>query len=61
VFDDLNTGLAALNAAKDAAEEFVKTSLAPGDRVMVITTSHSQNSEFTGDGAKSDRADRQGD
>ncbi len=50
-FDDMNTDTAALKPAKDAAERFVRTSLAPGDRV-VVTTALSQNSEFTGDVAK---------
>jgi VWFA-related protein len=38
-----------LKPAKDAAERFVKTSLAPGDRVVVVTTAQSQDAEFTGD------------
>ena len=48
-FDDLNIDQAALKPAKDAAERFVKTSLAPGDRVAVVTTAQSQDSEFIGD------------
>jgi VWFA-related protein len=48
-FDDLNIDQAALKPAKDAAERFVKTSLAPGDRVVVVTTAQSQDSEFIGD------------
>jgi VWFA-related protein len=48
-FDDLNIDAAALKPAKDAAERFVKTSLAPGDRVAVVTTAQSQDSEFIGD------------
>ena len=48
-FDDLHTGFADLKAAKDAAERFVKTGLAPSDRVAVVTTSHFGNYEFTGD------------
>jgi VWFA-related protein len=48
-FDDLNMSLPALKPVKDAAERFVKTALAPGDRVAVITTAQSQESEFTGD------------
>ena len=48
-FDDLNIDQAALKPAKDAAERFVKTSLAPGDRVVVVTTAQSQESEFIGD------------
>ncbi len=48
-FDDLNTEALALKPAKEAAERFVKTSLAPGDRVAVATVAQSQDSEFTGD------------
>ena len=48
-FDDLNIDQTALKPAKDAAERFVKSSLAPGDRVVVVTTAQSQDSEFTGD------------
>ncbi|MGD0668245.1 MAG: VWA domain-containing protein [Bryobacteraceae bacterium] len=48
-FDDLNTDMIALKPVKKAAEQFVKTALAPGDRVAVVTTAQSQDSEFTGD------------
>jgi VWFA-related protein len=48
-FDDLNIDAAALKQAKAAAEQFVKTGLAPGDRVAVVTTSQSQDVEFIGD------------
>ena len=48
-FDDLNIDAAALKPAKAAAERFVKTGLAPGDRVAVVTTAQSQDSEFIGD------------
>jgi VWFA-related protein len=48
-FDDLHTQFGDLKAAKDAAERFVKTSLAPGDRVAVITTGESNSPEFTAD------------
>src|SRR5271156_2542003 len=48
-FDDLHLDLNALKPAKEAAERFVKTSLAPGDQVAVVTSSHSQEYEFTGD------------
>jgi VWFA-related protein len=48
-FDDLHTDFGDLKAAKDAAERFVKTSLAPGDRVAVITTGQSNSPEFTAD------------
>src|SRR5579883_912969 len=47
VLDNLHIGAAALKAAKDAAVRFVQTSLAPGDRVVVLTTSDSGNYEFT--------------
>ena len=48
-FDDLHTDFGNLKAAKDAAERFVKTSLAQGDRVAVVTTGHSNSLEFTAD------------
>jgi VWFA-related protein len=48
-FDDLHTLPAGLKLAKDAAVQFVTTSLAPGDRVAVMTTSRSTKSVFTGD------------
>jgi VWFA-related protein len=48
-FDDLHLPPAALKPVKDAAERFVKTSLAPGDRVVVVRTSRSEDAKFTGD------------
>jgi VWFA-related protein len=48
-FDDLNIDAAALKPAKAAAQRFVKTGLAPGDRVAVITTSQPQDAGFIGD------------
>jgi len=48
-FDDLHLAPAAFKPATDAALEFVKTSLSPDDRVAVITTSHTQDSTFTGE------------
>lgn len=48
-FDDLHLAPAALIPVKDAAERFVKTSLAPGDRAAVFTTAQSNHSEFTND------------
>jgi VWFA-related protein len=48
-FDDLNIDAAALKPAKAAAERFVKTGLAPGDRVAVVTTAQPREAEFTGD------------
>ena len=48
-FDDLNIEPLALKPAKEAAEQFVKTGLAPGDRVAVVTVAQSQDAEFTGD------------
>ena len=38
-----------MKPAKEAAERFVKTGLAPGDRVAVVTVAQSQDYEFTGD------------
>ena len=50
LFDDLHTDAPNLKAAKDAAQRFVKTALAPGDRVAVVTTAApSQSPEFTAD------------
>jgi VWFA-related protein len=49
VLDNLHIDAVALKAAKDAAVRFVQTSLAPGDRVVVATTSDSGNHEFTAD------------
>jgi VWFA-related protein len=48
-FDDLHTDAPNLKAAKDAAERFVRTSLAPNDRVAIVTTSQPKNNEFSGD------------
>jgi len=48
-FDDLNIDAAALKPAKAAAEQFVKTGLAPGDRVAVVTTAQPRDVEFIGD------------
>ena len=48
-FDDLNMDPLALKPVKDAAERFVKTALAPGDRVTVVTTAQQRDSEFTAD------------
>ena len=48
-FDDLNSEALDLKPAKEAAERFVKTALAPGDRVAVVTVAQSQDYEFTGD------------
>ena len=48
-FDDFHLDLNALKPAKEAAERFVTTSLAPGDRVAVVTTSRSGDTVFTGD------------
>ena len=48
-FDDLNIDAAALKPAKAAAERFVKTGLAPGDRVAVVTTAQPRDAEFIGD------------
>jgi VWFA-related protein len=48
-FDDLNMDPLALKPVKEAAERFVKTALAPGDRVAVATVAQQQDPEFTGD------------
>lgn len=48
-FDDLHVDSASLKQAKGAAEHFVRTSLVPGDRVAVVTTSQSTKSVFTAD------------
>jgi VWFA-related protein len=48
-FDDLHLMPAALKSVKDAAERFVRTSLAAGDRVVVIRTSRSEQTKFTDD------------
>jgi VWFA-related protein len=48
-FDDLNIDAAALKPAKDAAEQFVKTGLARGDRVAVVSTAQPREVEFIGD------------
>jgi VWFA-related protein len=48
-FDDLHLVPAALIPVKEAAERFVKTALAPGDRVAVVTTSQLSRSAFTDD------------
>jgi len=48
-FDDLNMDPLSLKPVKEAAERFVKTALAPGDRVAVVTTAQPRDTEFTGD------------
>jgi VWFA-related protein len=48
-FDDLHLAPASLTHVKDSAERFVQTSLAPGDRVAVVTTSRPQDSTLTDD------------
>jgi VWFA-related protein len=48
-FDDLNMSLPALKPVKEAAQRFVETALAPGDRVAVVTMAQSADYEFTGD------------
>lgn len=48
-FDDLHLLPDGLERAKDAAKRFVRTSLAPGDRVVVVRTSRSEDSQFTAD------------
>src|ERR1700677_1927906 len=48
-FDDVHLPPVALGQVKEAAERFVKTGLAPGDRAVVVTTSQSAKSVFTND------------
>jgi VWFA-related protein len=48
-FDDLNMDALSLKPVKEAAERFVKTALAPGDRVTVATTALPRDSDFTAD------------
>jgi VWFA-related protein len=48
-FDDLSTDFSSLAQAKTAARQFVKTALAPGDRVAVVTTAWPRTTEFTDD------------
>jgi VWFA-related protein len=45
-FDDLHLLPAPLNSVKDAAKRFVRTSLEPGDRVVVVRTSKSEDAKF---------------
>jgi VWFA-related protein len=49
LFDNLNTGSTALKPATDAAARFVRTSLAPGDRVAVVTTATAGKTDFLED------------
>jgi VWFA-related protein len=48
-FDDLNSDALTLQPAKEAAERFVKSALAPGDRVAVVTVTQQQGYDFTAD------------
>jgi VWFA-related protein len=48
-FDDLNMDALSLKPVKEAAERFVKTALAPADRVAVVTVAQQQDSDFTAD------------
>ncbi len=48
-FDDLHLLAAALQPVKDAAQQFVRTRLAPDDRVAVVTTARAQTSVFSAD------------
>ena len=48
-FDDRNTDMLTLKTAKEAAQRFVKTSLAPGDLVAVVTTAQPLDATFTAD------------
>jgi VWFA-related protein len=46
-FDDLHLLPHLLNSVKEAARRFVQTSLAPGDQVVVVKTSKSEDAKFT--------------
>ncbi len=48
-FDDVHLLPTDAKPVKDAAERFVRTALAPGDRVAVVRTSRSENVTFTQD------------
>ncbi len=48
-FDDLHLQSDALKRTKDAAEQFVRAGLSPGDRAAIITTSHSGKYDFSSD------------
>ena len=48
-FDDVHMLPGDLKYVKDAAEQFVRTGLAPGDRVGIFRTFHSENVQFTSD------------
>jgi VWFA-related protein len=48
-FDDLHLLPGQLNPVKEAGKQFVRSSLAPGDRAVVVRTSRSENVSFTND------------
>ena len=48
-FDNLHLFPDSLKPIKEAALRFVRTKLAPGDRVVVVTTARLEDAEFTGD------------
>jgi VWFA-related protein len=48
-FDDLHLLPRPLNAVKEAGKRFVSTGLAPGDRLVVVRTSRSEDTLFTND------------
>ncbi len=48
-FDDLHLLPTQLKPVKEGAEQFVRTSLAPNDRVVIVRTSRSEHSQFTAD------------
>ena len=48
-FDDLNMDALALKPVKEAAQRFVKTGLAPGDRLAVVTAAQTEDSQFIAD------------
>jgi VWFA-related protein len=48
-FDDLHLLPGQLNSAKEAAKRFVSSGLSPGDQVVVVRTSKSEDARFTSD------------
>ena len=49
VFDDIHLLPGPLNPVKEAGKKFVRTSLAPDDRAVVVRTSRSEDVSFTND------------
>jgi VWFA-related protein len=55
-FDDVNTTFGDLVPARDAADHFLTTSLLPGDRVALFTSSGQKQLDFTADVAQIHKA-----